>query len=81
MERSLPDERLISDLGEKYVLQGVEFFTIADLRQRLVVDPNLNSVLFFGARSGNGLWKSTNYGASWSKVSSFTDTGLFASLK
>jgi len=46
-----------------------------------VVDPNLNSILFFGARSGNGLWKSANYGTSWSKVSSFTDTGMFASLK
>ncbi|KXN89852.1 Xyloglucanase [Leucoagaricus sp. SymC.cos] len=45
--------------------------------ERLVVDPNLNSILFFGARSGNGLWKSTNYGASWSKVSSFTDVGSF----
>lgn len=41
------------------------------------MDPNLNSVLYFGARSGNGLWKSTNYGASWSKVTSFTDTGTF----
>ncbi|KAJ3564253.1 hypothetical protein NP233_g8414 [Leucocoprinus birnbaumii] len=45
--------------------------------ERLVVDPNLNSVLFFGARSGNGLWKSTNFGASWSKVTSFTDTGSY----
>lgn len=35
----------------------------------------MNSILFFGARSGNGLWKSTNFGASWSKVSSFTNTG------
>lgn len=45
--------------------------------ERLVVDPNLNSVLFFGARSGNGLWKSTNFGVSWTKVSSFTNTGTF----
>lgn len=44
--------------------------------QRLVVDPNLNSILYFGARSGNGLWKSTNSGRSWSKVTSFTDTGM-----
>lgn len=35
----------------------------------------MNSILFFGARSGNGLWKSTNYGTSWTKVSSFTDAG------
>ena len=40
--------------------------------QRLAVDPNRNSVLYFGARSGNGLWKSTNYGKTWNKVTSFT---------
>ncbi|THU94834.1 Oligoxyloglucan reducing end-specific cellobiohydrolase [Dendrothele bispora CBS 962.96] len=45
--------------------------------ERLAVDPNLNSVLFFGARSGNGLWKSTNFGQTWSKVSSFTSTGTY----
>ncbi|KAF5368557.1 hypothetical protein D9758_002431 [Tetrapyrgos nigripes] len=45
--------------------------------ERLAVDPNLNSVLFFGARSGNGLWKSTNFGQTWAKVSSFTSTGTF----
>ncbi|KAF8649812.1 hypothetical protein AX16_005577 [Volvariella volvacea WC 439] len=45
--------------------------------ERLAIDPNNNSILFFGARSGNGLWKSTNYGQTWSKVTSFTDTGSF----
>ncbi|KZV99052.1 CEL6 protein [Exidia glandulosa HHB12029] len=45
--------------------------------ERLQVDPNLNSVLFFGARSGNGLWKSTDSGATWAKVSSFTSTGNY----
>ena len=28
--------------------------------ERLVVDPHDNSILFFGTRSGNGLWKSTD---------------------
>ncbi|KAJ7130085.1 hypothetical protein C8R43DRAFT_957273 [Mycena crocata] len=32
---------------------------------RLVVDPNSNGILFFGAASGKGLWKSTNFGATW----------------
>ena len=27
------------------------------LGERLAVDPKLPSVLYFGARSGNGLWK------------------------
>ncbi|CAE6467525.1 unnamed protein product [Rhizoctonia solani] len=47
------------------------------LGERLAVDPNKNSILFFGARSGNGLWKSTDYGATWSKVSTFTNTGTY----
>ncbi|QRV77897.1 glycoside hydrolase family 74 protein [Ceratobasidium sp. AG-Ba] len=45
--------------------------------ERLVVDPNKNSVLFFGARSGNGLYKSADYGVTWSKVSTFTNTGTY----
>ncbi|KAI5117689.1 hypothetical protein M0805_003479 [Coniferiporia weirii] len=45
--------------------------------ERLAVDPNMNSVLFFGARSGNGLWKSTDFGVTWSKVTSFTNTGTY----
>jgi len=35
--------------------------------EKLVVDPNMGSVLFCGSRS-NGLFKSTNSGASWSRV-------------
>ncbi|KAK7463773.1 hypothetical protein VKT23_005712 [Stygiomarasmius scandens] len=45
--------------------------------ERLAIDPNLNSILFFGARSGNGLWKSTDFGKSWSKITSFTSTGTY----
>ncbi|KDR85178.1 hypothetical protein GALMADRAFT_218259 [Galerina marginata CBS 339.88] len=47
------------------------------LSQRLAIDPNSNGVLFFGARSGNGLWKSTNFGVTWTKISSFTNTGTY----
>jgi hypothetical protein len=43
--------------------------------QRLAVDPNLNSIIYFGARSGNGLWKSTDYGVTWSNVTAFKWTG------
>ncbi|MBC8053669.1 MAG: RICIN domain-containing protein [Sphingobacteriaceae bacterium] len=32
--------------------------------ERLVVDPNKNSILFVGTRN-NGLWKSTNFGVTW----------------
>ena len=39
--------------------------------ERLAIDPNLTSVLFFGSRK-NGMWKSTDSGESWDKVGSFT---------
>ncbi|KAF8757674.1 hypothetical protein RHS01_03578 [Rhizoctonia solani] len=45
--------------------------------ERLAIDPNNNAILYFGARSGNGLWKSTDYGVTFTKVSSFTNTGSF----
>lgn len=47
------------------------------LGERLMVDPNKNSILFFGARSGNGLWKSTDYGVTWHKVTSFPNPGTY----
>lgn len=51
--------------------------------ERLAVDPNNDSILFAGASSYSGttpsqagLWKSTNFGASWSSVSSFTPNSV-----
>jgi fibronectin type 3 domain-containing protein len=38
--------------------------------ERFGVDPNLGSVLFYGTHLA-GLWKSVNYAANWSKVTSF----------
>lgn len=38
--------------------------------ERLQVDPNLGSILFLGTNQ-DGLWKSTNAGQTWAKVSSF----------
>jgi hypothetical protein len=42
--------------------------------ERLAVDPNLGSILYFGSRL-NGLWKSTDSGAHWAQVTSFPVTG------
>jgi hypothetical protein len=42
--------------------------------ERLAVDPNNNAILYFGSR-GSGLYKSTNSGANWSKVTAFPTTG------
>jgi hypothetical protein len=38
--------------------------------ERLIVDPNAPNILYLGTRQ-NGLWRSTNSGASWSQVTSF----------
>lgn len=43
--------------------------------ERLNIDPDDDAVIYFGARSGNGLWRSTDFGATWSQVTSFTAVG------
>ncbi|WP_432825220.1 cellulose binding domain-containing protein [Dactylosporangium sp. CA-092794] len=45
--------------------------------ERLAIDPNKNSILYFGAPSGNGLWRSTDSGVSWSKVTAFPNPGNY----
>ncbi|KAI1817251.1 glycoside hydrolase family 74 protein [Poronia punctata] len=45
--------------------------------ERLAVDPANSNIVYFGARSGNGLWKSKDGGESFEKVDSFTAKGTF----
>jgi len=45
--------------------------------ERLAIDPNRNNILYLGVRGGHGLWRSTNFGASWSRVDSFPNPGTF----
>lgn len=45
--------------------------------ERLAIDPNNPRVLYLGTRSGNGLWRSTDAGQTWSRVTGFTDVGLY----
>jgi xyloglucan-specific exo-beta-1,4-glucanase len=45
--------------------------------ERLAVDPNNDNVLYLGAPSGNGLWRSTDAGVTWSKVASFPNAGNY----
>jgi xyloglucan-specific exo-beta-1,4-glucanase len=42
--------------------------------EKLAVDPNLDSVLYFGS-CNNGLWKSANSAASWTQVTAFPTNG------
>ncbi|MGC0336573.1 cellulose binding domain-containing protein [Streptomyces sp. SLBN-8D4] len=45
--------------------------------ERLAIDPNKNSVLYLGAPSGKGLWRSTDSGVSWSQVANFPNVGNY----
>ncbi|WP_265442839.1 dockerin type I domain-containing protein [Acetivibrio straminisolvens] len=45
--------------------------------ERLAIDPNDNSILYLGTRCGNGLWRSTDYGVTWSKVTNFPNAGTY----
>ena len=47
--------------------------------ERLAVDPNNNSVLYFGSRT-DGLWRSEDYGATWSRVESFPVEGDYVDV-
>lgn len=42
--------------------------------ERLMVDPNSPNVLFFGSRA-DGLFRSADYGATWTKIESFPVSG------
>ncbi|MEW2114061.1 cellulose binding domain-containing protein [Streptomyces sp. NPDC005474] len=46
--------------------------------ERLAVDPNRNSVLYLGAPSGKGLWRSTDSGVTWAQVANFPNVGNYA---
>lgn len=46
--------------------------------ERLAVDPHDNDVLYLGAPSGHGLWRSTDAGATWSEVTAFPNPGNYA---
>ncbi|MFC3490909.1 sialidase family protein, partial [Glycomyces rhizosphaerae] len=43
--------------------------------ERLVVNPADNAELYLGAPSGNGLWRSKDYGRTWAKVENFPNPG------
>ncbi|TQN68048.1 Xyloglucanase [Colletotrichum shisoi] len=71
-----------SDKGETWELTPLPFKVSGNMPgrgtgERLAVDPKNPEILYFGARSGNGLWKSTDSGASFSRVTSFEAVGTF----
>ncbi|WP_320781050.1 cellulose binding domain-containing protein [Streptomyces sp. CRN 30] len=46
--------------------------------ERLAVDPHDNRVLYLGAPSGKGLWRSADAGVTWSQVTAFPNPGNYA---
>jgi xyloglucan-specific exo-beta-1,4-glucanase len=48
------------------------------MSERLAYDPNNDSIMYYAASDGNGLWKSTNGGLNWAKVSAFPNSGNWA---
>jgi hypothetical protein len=44
--------------------------------ERLTVDPNNGQIIYFASRQ-DGLWRSANGGATWSRVTSFAPTGYY----
>lgn len=47
------------------------------ISERLQIDPNDTDILYFGAEQGQGLWRSTDAGVTFSAVSAFPNAGNF----
>jgi xyloglucan-specific exo-beta-1,4-glucanase len=45
--------------------------------ERLAVDPRNNRNVYFAAEGGNGLWRSTDHGATWARVTAFPNAGNY----
>ena len=68
------------DAGETWTFSELPFKVGGNMPgrgmgERLAVDPNDNTIIYFGARSGNGLWKSVDQGVTFTEVESFTAVG------
>jgi hypothetical protein len=48
--------------------------------ERLAVDPNKPSILYFAAPNGNGLWRSTDSAVTWSQVTAFPNPGNYIQI-
>jgi photosystem II stability/assembly factor-like uncharacterized protein len=72
-----------SDRGETWQVTELPFKVGGNMPgrgmgERLAIDPNDPDVLYFGAPSGNGLWRSTDAGETWNEVTAFPNPGDFA---
>ncbi|KAF9036412.1 hypothetical protein BDZ89DRAFT_1222401 [Hymenopellis radicata] len=65
--------RISEDYGASFTVSELPFKVGGNLLGR-----GLNNILFFGARSGNGLYTSSDYGSTWSRVSGLSSIGNYA---
>jgi hypothetical protein len=71
-----------SNRGDTWTYVGLPFSTGGNnggraMGERLMVDPNKPSTLFYGSRTA-GLWKSTDSGRTWAQVTSLSSTKMTA---
>jgi xyloglucan-specific exo-beta-1,4-glucanase len=71
-----------SDRGNSWTYVGLPFSAGSNnvgrgIGERLMVDPNKPSTLFFGSRTA-GLWKSTDSGRNWTQVTSLSSAKMTA---
>src|SRR4029078_2701773 len=71
-----------TDRGATFTRVNLPFKSGGNMRgrnigARLVIDHDSNATLYFGTRSGNGLWRSTDFGATWARVTSFTAVATY----
>ncbi|MCJ1314608.1 Xyloglucanase [Agyrium rufum] len=71
-----------SDSGTTWAITNLTFKVGGNMPgrgmgERLAVDPRNSKIIYFGARSGNGLWRSVDQGVSFQKVASFTAVGTY----
>jgi xyloglucan-specific exo-beta-1,4-glucanase len=45
--------------------------------ERLAIDPHENRILYLGAPSGRGLWRSVDRGVTWTQVTAFPNPGTY----
>ncbi len=68
-----------TDMGQTWIRHNIEASMGGNvdgrsMGERLAVDPNQPSVLYFGSRK-EGLWKSTDFAATWTQVGAFPVSG------
>jgi hypothetical protein len=74
-----------SDRGDHWTYVGLPFPLAGNspgraIGERLMVDPNKPSTLFYGSRTA-GLWKSADSGLTWAQVTSLSSAKLTSNYR